>query len=261
MIGRHEELKRRYVRKFISLSLLSCLCASFLPAPTVRQPSDQKDASQPYPCQDRPCGCNSAAQCWKQCCCFTNAEKVVWARKNGVKLPSFVAAAAKSEATAKTSKKASASKPKCAACHPKLAKSKQKSCYDGAADSFGDAAGENHTVADTHTVAAATTGSSCCLSGGDQEHKSEEHCGNRTCDPDSDIPTEISVSKKTRYVIGIQAMKCRGQGIFWNVLPWAVVPGIPLLDLHVGPERWDSPQSIVAQSAMADPPEPPPRLA
>ena len=39
----------------------------------------KKDKSVPFPCQDRPCGCMSAAQCERSCCCFTPAEKAGWA--------------------------------------------------------------------------------------------------------------------------------------------------------------------------------------
>src|SRR5262249_28300736 len=41
-----------------------------------------------FPCQGRPCGCASAADCWQgDCCCFTLAEKVAWADAHGVEPP------------------------------------------------------------------------------------------------------------------------------------------------------------------------------
>lgn len=50
-----------------------------------------KDTSQPYPCQDRPCGCASADECWQgDCCCFTLEEKLAWADANGVEPPGHV---------------------------------------------------------------------------------------------------------------------------------------------------------------------------
>ena len=58
-----------------------------------------KDASEPFPCQNRTCGCKSAKQCWKKCCCFSNAQKIAWAKANRVKPPAFVVAAAKQEAS------------------------------------------------------------------------------------------------------------------------------------------------------------------
>ena len=81
------------------LSLLMVLPVS-LPGTTLEGPLNSlgKDTSAPFPCQTRACGCQSAKQCWKKCCCFTNAQKVAWAKANRVKLPTFVVAAAKREA-------------------------------------------------------------------------------------------------------------------------------------------------------------------
>lgn len=50
-----------------------------------------------FPCQNCPCGCSDAETCWRDCCCFTNRQKVVWAEKNGVKIPLFVTVAARRE--------------------------------------------------------------------------------------------------------------------------------------------------------------------
>lgn len=60
--------------------------------------SEGKDLSAPFPCQNRPCGCQSAKQCWKKCCCFTNAQKLAWAKAHRVQPPAFVVEAAKREA-------------------------------------------------------------------------------------------------------------------------------------------------------------------
>lgn len=52
-----------------------------LPAPV------EKDRSQPFPCQHHRCGCTSAEQCWKRCCCFSHQQKMAWARAQGVTPP------------------------------------------------------------------------------------------------------------------------------------------------------------------------------
>jgi hypothetical protein len=57
----------------------------------------RKDRSRPFPCQDRPCGCSSADECWHHCCCMSNKQKVAWARQHGVTPPDFVIAAAAKE--------------------------------------------------------------------------------------------------------------------------------------------------------------------
>ncbi len=49
-----------------------------------------KVTSERFPCENRPCGCFSAAHCWDKCCCHTDEEKLAWAEKNGVKPPDFL---------------------------------------------------------------------------------------------------------------------------------------------------------------------------
>ncbi|HWL08276.1 MAG TPA: hypothetical protein VNQ76_07725 [Planctomicrobium sp.] len=87
-------------RKLVCLLLLVSFFASFVPLPggsAAPANSSEKDRSQPFPCQNRPCGCRSAEQCWKKCCCFTNAQKLAWAEKNRVKVPKFVLKQAENE--------------------------------------------------------------------------------------------------------------------------------------------------------------------
>ncbi len=56
-----------------------------------------KDRSRPFPCQDHRCGCISAEQCWRSCCCFTNIQKLAWAEQHGVTPPEYVFVAAARE--------------------------------------------------------------------------------------------------------------------------------------------------------------------
>jgi hypothetical protein len=50
-----------------------------------------KDTSRPFPCQDHACGCQNAEQCWRHCCCFSNEEKLAWARGHCVQPPEYLA--------------------------------------------------------------------------------------------------------------------------------------------------------------------------
>jgi hypothetical protein len=47
-----------------------------------------------FPCAKSPCGCASAEQCWRSCCCHTLAERFAWAREHGVRPPEYAIAAA-----------------------------------------------------------------------------------------------------------------------------------------------------------------------
>ena len=43
-----------------------------------------KDRSRPFPCMDSPCGCATAEQCFRECCCHSVAERLDWARRHGL---------------------------------------------------------------------------------------------------------------------------------------------------------------------------------
>ena len=84
---------------FVAASLVGFLAAT-VGAPVVVRVSNDKDRSQPYPCMNHPCGCRTAEACWRGCCCFTMAQKLAWAKENGVTPPAYVVAAARREARA-----------------------------------------------------------------------------------------------------------------------------------------------------------------
>jgi hypothetical protein len=83
------------LQKAVALLLLLGILVEVAGIPVVSV--SKKDRSRPYPCQDRPCGCASADECWHHCCCMNNKEKLAWARAHGVTPPDFVVAAAEQE--------------------------------------------------------------------------------------------------------------------------------------------------------------------
>lgn len=111
-------------RRLVGLCTLCALVIGTIGMPMPRLAT--KDQSQPFPCQQRACGCVNADACWKSCCCHTNGEKIAWAKKHGVKVPDFVVAAVLKEgvATAKSCCMAKASKP--ASCCETKAKPKSE---------------------------------------------------------------------------------------------------------------------------------------
>lgn len=83
------------------LGLLQC------PLPfAVRAPAQSKDQSVPYPCMNRPCGCASAEQCWRSCCCTTKSERIAWAKEHLGYIPAALASASDHGATEHESSKA-----------------------------------------------------------------------------------------------------------------------------------------------------------
>lgn len=81
--------------RLVCLLVALGVCLSCVPLPVGWLTA--KDLSTPFPCQHRACGCRSADQCWKKCCCFTNTQKVAWANQHAVALPDSVLIAAKAE--------------------------------------------------------------------------------------------------------------------------------------------------------------------
>jgi hypothetical protein len=43
-----------------------------------------KDRSRPFPCMDNACGCDTAEQCFTNCCCHTPSETLAWAKARGI---------------------------------------------------------------------------------------------------------------------------------------------------------------------------------
>jgi hypothetical protein len=72
-----------------------------LPLPS----ASAKDRSTPFPCQHRACGCMSARDCWRSCCCFSAGQRVAWARDHEVEPPSSLVEEAAQEECCSEEKK------------------------------------------------------------------------------------------------------------------------------------------------------------
>jgi hypothetical protein len=51
--------------------------------------SPRKIQGQPFPCQDHPCGCRTAEDCWRHCCCYSPEERLAWAESHRVQPPPY----------------------------------------------------------------------------------------------------------------------------------------------------------------------------
>jgi hypothetical protein len=104
---------RRDIRRIVSQVVNGLALGGFLwlssgaplPAPTPA-------SGELFPCMNCGCGCATAEHCWRNCCCHTPAERLAWAKRNGVKPPTFVLAAAAEEVVRKTAP----AKPCCPHC-------------------------------------------------------------------------------------------------------------------------------------------------
>lgn len=70
------------------LAVAHFVLSAGVPLPTAAPVVVKKPADRPYPCAERPCGCLTYEQCWAgDCCCFTMAEKLAWAKRNSITPP------------------------------------------------------------------------------------------------------------------------------------------------------------------------------
>lgn len=81
-------------RRMISAALLAIyvVTASGVPLPAG---NSSHPSGELYPCAAHECGCTSAEQCWRSCCCHTLAERFEWARQHQVRPPEYAIAEAR----------------------------------------------------------------------------------------------------------------------------------------------------------------------
>ena len=183
------------------VSLITCLslCATIFPLPIDWRPGNQKDLSSPFPCQHRACGCRSAEQCWKKCCCFSNSQKLAWAKEHRVDVPSYVMLAAKKEQNSKKlvcrlSGRGSHSDVKiCSACQSRLSRLQIHKCCDSP---------------DSVSVQTESSKPVSQLSASDES---------------PELQPSNSDTQSGSYVLSVFWHQCQGQNWWWNSLPWAVV--------------------------------------
>lgn len=83
---------RRFVGLFTTLAYLIVCTGLPLPVVVGQDVATTEAGTTPYPCQGHRCGCRTAEQCWKSCCCMSDIEKRMWAERNGVPLPDYLLA-------------------------------------------------------------------------------------------------------------------------------------------------------------------------
>lgn len=177
-----------------------------------------------FPCSTCKCGCTSAEQCWKSCCCHTLAERLAWARKHGVKPPAFALAEASSAELAEARSiglLVDELAPKI--CCTKKQEQDSPSCCK-----------KSLTVASSER--------SCC-----RKHK-EQSKG------------EEATDKANNSIVGWRAMKCQGQAMNWlGVVPIAVAARLAAWSRQLPCVAWLGPaRSEHGEGVAVDPAVPPP---
>ncbi len=214
-------LARRLPAGFALVSYLTVTIG--LPLPSFHQ----KDHSQPFPCQDNPCGCQSAEQCWRHCCCLTPEERWTWARANHVQPPAYAEVPAGQEWQTTRLRDQAEEKghdTSCSCCAPQATKKDPlapapKPCCDRD---------------DTHT--------SCR-------------------EPAPSQPTRAAESSP-RWGLGLAALQCRGLSTVWVGTGAQLPAPMPMAwSPCLAPLGWLSYPDATACTLPSSPPDPPPRSA
>ena len=190
------------------------------PLPT---PSRVGDRSVAFPCQQHQCGCNSAAQCWDDCCCYSLAERVAWARQSNVELPVAV---------------------QLAWAHAQYRADQSPATQLDSAERHGD-----DQLADA-----------CCEPADTQPPvPTKKNCSHCVSDDAYESAEQAAAPIKLRWVQGWQAQKCRGLSTLWvacgGCLP---MPPGPQWDFNWVVCGQLGPMTICCASHLTPPPVPPP---
>lgn len=239
----------RAARGLVSLTVLLGVCAMMFPLP-ISPPAvetQEKDDSEPFPCQDRPCGCQSASQCWKKCCCFTNTQKLAWAKSRGVRVPEYVKLAAQREADSE--------RELCSL--PKPESDRGLMLAAGSDNKTG-----SHDRISTKSVKSPT----CihCRPSGSRDAASPGNSAiadNKADSQHSDATKPVRKSRSRKWLLAVSAAKCHGQGPFGLAVLSALIPDAPCVDVSAGMIVESCiPVSELLASATLRPPLPPPKI-
>jgi hypothetical protein len=75
-------------RLVVAMSLVAYLItACGIPLPISTASAVNASGPKAYPCQGGSCGCRSAQQCWRSCCCHSPGERMAWAKAHGIRPP------------------------------------------------------------------------------------------------------------------------------------------------------------------------------
>ena len=182
-----------------------------------------KLAGVPYPCQFRPCGCLSAAECWQgDCCCFTLEEKLLWAEERGFEPPSHVRPLVES-------RKSRGTPPR-----------KRSSCCESEQKS--QAGGPTLTCCETQENGSFPIDAQNCVE----------------CQTKSESASQLG---SVRWVIGVFAQKCRGNDPSGTITTKPALPLEPILSIESPAVTGVAEliQQIDFLALTSTPPTPPPK--
>lgn len=169
--------------------------------------SVDKDSSQPFPCQNRPCGCKAATQCWTSCCCFSAAEKLAWAERNGVTPPIYARLPSSDQIVAE-------GPPEISGIDLEIFPASSNCC-----DSHGSCC-ESKANAPKPKLQLVESCHDDCKS---ETQKTADVC----CESANGKPSQLNgerPAQKRKIIVSVCALKCMGKGSTFTLLPWYILP-------------------------------------
>ena len=196
----------------------------------------------PFPCQDHPCGCRTAAQCWASCCCFTPAQRLAWACARHIDPPAY-AEPPGTRGWRKARRRDRAQPPKaeptCRQCAP--------------ADPI---TAKPHCPAEVGPAV-------CCTREAPGTPPGEAVPERPGCHPTPGQPTrEAKPASKgaARWGLGIAALRCQGLSTLWATTGAALPPAAsPAWSPYLSPVAWLTSPAESPLALPSAPRDPPPR--
>ena len=240
---RNPDNQSRFFRCISALLIVAICCCLLLPLPmtdvVISSRLSGKDSSVPFPCMRRPCGCRSAEECWRKCCCFSHKQKLAWAEENNVEVPDYVLEAAEEELKADHSDKGVLAK--------SADDSRESAC--GSCDRPGDSSPLLISVLSLFGYAAPV---------------SSVPSGGACCETDKAVDSEPSAKDSSggiRFVSTVQALECSGISLAMAVLSQIyLADGASVMSGGALPGYMLVSRSDRTSEAISEPPVPPPRI-
>jgi hypothetical protein len=224
--------------RLVVVVMLSSYLATTLNLP-LPQPT-HKTSGLPFPCQNHPCGCQNAEDCWRHCCCFSVEERWAWARSHNVQPPSY-AERPTTSGWRTTRLRDQAGKKTPSGC---------PSCNVSASSARNGQPGQESKPASSCPACAA-------------QPSKPTPTGSASCCQRPERPSEgqpPAPKKGSRWAYGWNALRCQGLTTLW-VSAGAVAPPPPQVRWEpcLVPAGWLSSPDVFLHGFLTSPPDPPPR--
>ncbi len=203
--------------------------AAGVPLPTVGSLSPSGEL---FPCSACGCGCATAEQCWRSCCCHTLAERFVWAHEHNVQPPDYAIAEAQTAGIdlAWLGIKTSA-----------VVQTDHSSHCQNASTVVVSVAKNLSPCCQERLAAAAAVAKSCCGA-----HNHDEH----------------ETSHRADHLVAWRALACHGQSLNWLAATPTLVVDRPAFSHDLPLVAWLGPAASETATCVAQRPDlPPPERA